>query len=254
MKLVKSNISKNVAVVTLNDPKQRNALSLVMADEIKATLEYLVASPEVGAVVLTGSPPTFSAGVNLNELENATRNSLQRIYESVLAVVRCPLPTIAAINGPAVGAGLNLALACDVRITARSASFESRFIDLALHPGGGQAWMLNRLLGAQGAAATVLYGEALDGETAALRGLAWACVDDDQLMEEAVRLATRAAAAPREVVQRIKATLRRAADGSYLSEAMARDLKWQLWSMEFPEFRARLAPLKRWLSGWKSTA
>jgi enoyl-CoA hydratase len=189
--------------------------------------------------------------VNLDELENATRDSLRRIYESILAVVRFPLPTIAAVNGPAVGAGFNLALACDVRLAARSASFESRFINLAAHPGGGQAWMLHRLLGAQGAAATVLYGEALDGEAAALRGLAWACVDDDRLLEEAVQLATRAAAAaPREIVQRIKATLRRVADGSHLSEAMERDLKWQLWSMEQPEFRRRLAPMKRWLAGW----
>ena len=196
MDIVKSDVSDRVAVVTLNDPKQRNALSLAMAEALETTLDSLAASAEIGAIVLTGTPPAFSAGANLDELENATRDSLRRIYAGFLAVARFPLPTVAAVNGPAVGAGLNLALACDVRVAARNARFESRFLDLALHPGGGHTWMLQRVLGPQGAAAMALCGESLDGEAAARCGLAWACVDEEELLEEALRLATRATVAP----------------------------------------------------------
>jgi enoyl-CoA hydratase len=167
-------------------------------------------------------------------------------------VARFPLPTIAAVNGPAVGAGLNLALACDVRIAARSARFESRFIDLALHPGGGHTWMLRQLLGPQGAAAVVLCGEVLDGEAAVSRGLAWSSVDDEALMDEALRLASRATRAPREMVGRLKATLRGMAAVTDHDDAVERELEPQLWSVNQPAFKERLQVLKRRIAGRKS--
>jgi enoyl-CoA hydratase len=248
MDLVKSELSDRVAVVTLNDPDVRNALSLAMSGAMAATLESLANSPDVGAVVITGTPPAFSAGANLDELENATRDSLRRIYEGFLAVARFPLPTIAAVNGPAVGAGLNLALACDVRVAARSARFESRFLDLALHPGGGHTWMLQRLMGPQGAAALVLCGESLDGEAAARRGLAWTCVDDERVLEEAVRLAGRAAGAPPGLARLLKSTLGAVTQSAQHDEAVERELISQTWSMEQREFRDRVAALKRRLA------
>ena len=156
-------VRDGVAVLRLDDPRRRNALSLAMAEAIREALDTLERSPEVGALVLTGRPPAFSAGADLEDLERADRERLRRIYDGFLAVAGFPLPTIAAVNGAAVGAGLNLALACDIRIAARSARFESRFVDLALHPGGGHTWMLRHLLGPQGAAAIVLCGEPLDG-------------------------------------------------------------------------------------------
>jgi enoyl-CoA hydratase len=244
MNRVNIRIDNRVAVVTLNDPKQRNALSLSMAKAVRSALASLEDSPEVGAVVLTGAPPAFSAGANLDELERATPESLRRIYEGFLAVARFPLPIVAAVNGPAVGAGLNLALACDVRIAARSARFESRFLDLALHPGGGHTWMLQKLIGWQGAAALALCGESVDGEAAARRGLAWSCVDDDRLLEEAVGFAAGATAAPRDLVRRLKATMRVVSCQQH-DEAVERELKWQVWSTEQPEFRDRVAALKR---------
>jgi enoyl-CoA hydratase len=223
MNLVKTELRDRVAIVTVNDPPRRNALSLDMAEAIKSALQPLESSSEVGAVVITGTPPAFSAGADLNDLERATRGSLKRIYEGFLAVSRFPLPTIAAVNGPAIGAGFNLALVCDVRIAGRSARFESRFIDLALHPGGGHTWMLQRLLGSQGATAMVALGESLDGEAAARRGLAWSCVDDDRLLHEALRLAAL----------------------SDYAEAVEREVDAQVWSVEQPAFRERLAALKR---------
>jgi enoyl-CoA hydratase len=252
MSLVRTRIRERVAVVTLDDPPRRNAVSVAMAEELTAEFRALETSSDVGTVVVTGTPPAFSAGADLNDLESADRDRLRRIYEGFLAVARFPLPTIAAVNGPAVGAGLNLALACDVRVASRSARFESRFLDLALHPGGGHTWMLRRLLGPQGATAVVLCGESLDGEEAARRGLAWKCVDDGMLLDEAVRLATRATAAPREMVQKLKGTLRAMGSVTEHAEAVELELEPQLWSTAQPAFQERLAALKRRISGKRS--
>src|SRR5699024_2845226 len=134
----------------------------------------------------------------------STEDGLLAIYQGFLRIAHCPLPTIAAVNGPAVGAGLNLALACDVRITAESAQFDARFLQLGIHPGGGHMWMMQRIAGPQVTAATVLFSDVLDGREAVDAGLAWRCVADDELLEEAQRLAGRAAAAPRELVTRTK--------------------------------------------------
>jgi enoyl-CoA hydratase len=249
MNLVKTQTWERVALVTLHDPARRNALSRDMAEAVSGTIESLAASREVGAVVLTGTPPAFSAGADLNDLEHASRSSLRGIYDGFLAVSRCPLPTIAAVNGPAVGAGLNLALACDIRIAARSARFESRFLDIALHPGGGHTWMLNRLLGPQGAAAVLCFGESLDGDAAVGRGLAWSCVEDDSLLDEAHRLASRAADVPDGLARKVKATLRAASVLDEHGKAVDLELDEQLWSVEQPEFRERLAALKNRIAG-----
>jgi enoyl-CoA hydratase len=223
-----------------------------MAEEMSSTFHTLESSPEVGAAVLTGTPPAFSAGADLDDLEQSTRDSLRHIYEGFLVVARFPLPTIAAVNGPAVGAGLNLALACDVRIAARSARFESRFIDLALHPGGGHTWMLRQLLGPQGAAAVVLCGEALNGEAAVKQGLAWSVVEDGALMDEALRLASHATRAPRDMVGRLKSTLRAMASVTDHDDAVERELEPQLWSVNQATFNERLQALKRRIAGSKS--
>ncbi|MHC4551055.1 MAG: enoyl-CoA hydratase [Planctomycetota bacterium] len=249
MGLVKTEIRDGVAVLTLDDRERRNALSLALAEEIRKAVDSLASSRDVGALVVTGEPPAFSAGADLGDLEQATRARLQHIYDGFLSVARFPLPTVAAVNGPAIGAGLNLALACDVRIAARGARFESRFVDLALHPGGGHTWMLHRILGPQGAAAVVLCGAGLDGEQAARTGLAWACVEDDALLDEAIRLAARAAAVPREMMTRLKATLRGMAAVSDHEDAVQRELEQQLWSIDQPAFRERLAALKRRIGG-----
>jgi enoyl-CoA hydratase len=245
MSLVRIETRERVAVVTLDDPPRRNALSLAMAEELGELFGGLAASTEVGAVVLTGAPPAFSAGADLDDLEKATTERLRRIYDGFLAVAGCPLPTIAAVNGPAVGAGLNLALACDVRVAGRSARFDSRFLALRLQPGGGHTFMLDRILGPQGAAAVALFGEALDGDAAARCGLAWRCVDDDALVAESERMARRAAAAPPEFVRRLKATLRETAVVSRHVDAVELELGHQARSATEPAFRQQLDELKR---------
>jgi enoyl-CoA hydratase len=173
------------------------------------------------------------------------RAGLKAIYDGFLRVGRSPLPTVAAVNGAAVGAGVNLALCCDVRLAGRRAKFDTRFLALGLHPGGGHTWMMRRILGPQGAAATVLFGEVLDGEAAAAHGLAWACVDDDALLATAGAMAAKAAALPPGLVRRAKETLATMATVDDHDAAVAVELEAQLWSMGQPEFAERLASMRR---------
>jgi enoyl-CoA hydratase len=245
MTLVTTEIHDRVAIVTLDDADRRNAISPSMVDEIVATFDRIEADPEVSAVVVTGTPPAFCAGADLSGFTEEVRPGLKTIYEGFLRISRSPLPTVAAVNGPAIGAGVNLALVCDLRIAARSARFESRFLDLGLHPGGGHTWMLRRVCGPQTTAAMVLFGEPLDGEEAARRGLAWRCVDDDVLLDEATTLAGRAAQVPPELARRAKASLRAMTRIHEHLVAVEIELEHQAWSVQQPEFAERLAALKK---------
>lgn len=244
MPLVEVDVADGVAVVTLNDPGRRNALSAAMVVDITAHFDRLEADEEVRAVVVTGEPPAFCAGADLSDLGGASGQGLKRVYEGFLRIGRSPLPTIAAVNGAAVGAGMNLALVCDVRLAGRSAKFDTRFLQLGLHPGGGHTWMLRRLVGAEAAAAMVLFGEVLDGEAAERAGLAWRCVDDDALLESARELARRAASVPRELLLRAKETLVAVTLAADHAEAVDIELDAQLWSLSQPAFAERLRAMR----------
>lgn len=249
-----------VALVTLDDPARRNRMSLSLVAELSAAVEQAGNDPGVGAVVVTGAPPAFCAGADLGDLaahggghpdglKLDAEAGLRAVYEGFLAVARCPLPTVAAVNGAAVGAGMNLALACDVRLAGRSALFDTRFLELGLHPGGGHTFLLERIGGAQLAAALVLFGERLDGPAAAACGLAWRCVDDGALVDEAVALARRAASAPRALALRTKDTLARVARTDQHDEAIDIEIAAQLWSLGQPFFAERLARVRARVSG-----
>lgn len=221
-----------VAVVTLDDPGRRNALSGPLVEEVLAAFDELEADEGVGAVVVTGAPPAFCAGADLGDLASAGEAEFRAIYEGFLRVARSPLPTVAAVNGPAVGAGMNLALSCDVRLAATTARFDTRFLQLGIHPGGGHTWLLRQLLGPEGAAALVLFGEVLDGPAAAEAGLVWRAVEPDALLDAAVGMAARAAAAPRPLVAATKETI---ADGAGIDDhgaAVERELGTQVWSVQ----------------------
>ncbi|HKE76726.1 MAG TPA: enoyl-CoA hydratase [Acidimicrobiales bacterium] len=245
MSEVLTEIAGGVAVVTLAAPDRRNALTLAMVDEIGAALDAAEADPGVGAVVVTGAPPAFCAGADLSHLGASQREGLMAIYEGFLRLGRSPLPTVAAVNGAAVGAGVNLALVCDVIVAGESARFDTRFLQLGLHPGGGHTWMLQRRLGPQAAAAMVLFGEILDGPAAARAGLAWSCVPDADLAGEARRLAEKAAAAPRDLVERTKATMADVRTIDDHGAAVERELDPQVWSLNQPAFQERLAAMQR---------
>jgi enoyl-CoA hydratase len=237
-----------VAVLTLDEPERRNALNLGLVDEIIAAFDELEADTEIGSVVVTGAPPAFCAGADLGNLGSAQEEGLRAVYEGFLRVGRSSLPTLAAVNGAAVGAGMNLALVCDVRIAGRKARFDTRFLDLGLHPGGGHTWMLQRAVGPQIAAAMVLFGQVLDGEAAERHGLVWRCVDDDALLEEAVAVAARAASMPRELAQRAKQTLAAMPGVTTHEAAVDLEIGAQLWSTQQPFFPERLAAIKQRVS------
>lgn len=232
--LVTTSVEEGVATLRLSDGAHRNVLSPAMSLAIESGIAGVLADG-ARAVVLCAEPPVFSAGGSLDSLLDRSV-PLTEIYRGFLALADCPVPTVAAVGGPAVGAGVNLALCCDVVLASPAARFDPRFLDVGIHPGGGHLWRLERRVGTQGAAAMVLLGDVLDGEEAAARGMAWRCVPDEELEPAALRLARRAAARDPELVARTKASLRAGAALSDPAEALALELEAQEWSMARPSF------------------
>lgn len=245
---VRTEVVDRVATITLDDPDRRNAFDLDLVAEVVAVFDELEGGDEAGAVVITGAAPAFCAGADLSHLGATAREGLLQIYEGFMRAATCPLPTIAAVNGAAVGAGMNLALACDVRLAGTSARFDTRFLQLGLHPGGGHTWMSRRIAGPQVAAATVLFGDVLDGKEAERVGLAYRCVADDELLPAAQEMAARAASGPPELVRRMKATLADVASIDDHTAALERELDDQVWSVEQPAFRELLAGIQARIS------
>jgi enoyl-CoA hydratase len=248
MALVRTSIADGVGTLTLDNPDERNTLTAPMVADIVAAMDAFEADESVGAVVVTGAGSAFCAGANLGNLAEATGDGLAQIYEGFLRVARSPLPTVAAVNGPAVGAGMNLALGCDVRLAARRARFDTRFLQIGIHPGGGHTWMLRRIAGPQTAMAAVVFGQVLDGAEAERLGLVLRCVDDADLPAAAQALAATAASAPRELVITTKATILDMAGVPDHPSAVARELEPQLWSTRQPWFAERLAALRSTIS------
>ncbi len=251
MSLVLVDVADGVATLTLNNPAERNTLTAPMVTEILAAMDRIEHDEAIGALVVTGTAPAFCAGANLGNLAESNKDSLGTIYEGFLRIARSPLPTIAAVNGAAVGAGMNLALGCDVRLAARRAKFDTRFLQIGIHPGGGHTWMLRRIAGPQATFAGVVFGEVMDGPEAERVGLVHRCVEDDQLLAAAHEMAARAASAPRELVIEVKKTIQDMADITTHHEAVDRELTPQLWSTRQPWFAERIAALQAKISSKK---
>lgn len=236
--------SDRIAVITVNDPDRRNAVTFEMSAALRGAVEAAEADPDVHAVVVTGAGKAFCAGADLAALGTATEDGLRKIYDGFLAVAHCALPTIAAVNGAAVGAGLNLALAADVRIAGPTALFDPRFQKLGIHPGGGATWMLQRAVGPEVARAALLFGMRFDADAAVRHGLALSIAGDP--VAAARELAAGPASAPREVVLATKASMRATANPGVIDSDQHRaavdiELGPQARSIESPEFAARLA-------------
>ncbi len=245
--LVDLAVTEGVAILTLNDPERRNAVSVEMSSELRRAVTVVEADSGVYAVVVTGAGKAFCAGANLTALGTATESALEALYDGFLAVAECRLPTIAAVNGAAVGAGLNLALAADVRIVGPRAVFEPGFQRLGIHPGGGATYMLQRAVGVQAARAALLFGMRFDAEEAVRSGLALCAAED--VVAAAVELARAPARAPRALVMATKASMRATAnpgvdDIAQHRAAVAVELPPQAESIRSPEFARRLADLQ----------
>jgi enoyl-CoA hydratase len=207
---VRREVRDHVALLTLCNPKRRNALTEQSSAALRDAVRACEADPDVHALIVTGEGTAFCAGADLSALGVATDEGLLRLYDGFLAVAESTLPTIAAVNGPAVGAGLNLALACDVRIAGPAAMFDARFQRLGIHPGGGMTWLIHRAVGPETARAAVLFGKRFDAAEAVAHGVAFSVADDP--VSAARELAAGPAAAPRELVLATKATMRATAN------------------------------------------
>ncbi|GGQ39821.1 enoyl-CoA hydratase [Couchioplanes azureus] len=210
--------------LTLNDPDRRNAIDEQLRDQLAEAIAAVAADPHARTLVVTGAGPAFCAGADLPALFGDTsravadiRTDLHRVYDSFLRVLALPIPTIAAVHGPAVGAGLNLAMACDTRIVGPGARLIASFTKIGLHPGGGCTWFLTRALGPERAMQLLLDGGSVDGPEAVRLGLAGTLADDP-----------------------LAAAHDRAARWAALDPALARDIKTSVRTATTADFAASL--------------
>jgi 2-(1,2-epoxy-1,2-dihydrophenyl)acetyl-CoA isomerase len=209
-------IADGVATLTLNRPERLNSFIPAMHEEIAAALGTVESDAAIRALLITGAGRGFCAGQDLNLRRDAdpldfdAGASLERYYNPMIRRLRAlRKPVIAAVNGPAAGAGANLALACDIVLAARSASFLEAFARIGLVPDAGGTWFLPRLVGLPRAMGLALLGEPISAETAAAWGLIWKMVEDDKLMPEARALARKLAQGPTQGLGLIKEALNR---------------------------------------------
>ncbi|WP_394839071.1 crotonase/enoyl-CoA hydratase family protein [Pendulispora rubella] len=209
----------HVAVLTLNRPKTRNALS---GEEMFAAFEDIFAvlngTRSVRAAVLTGAGTAFCSGGNIaemrerkgmfagspDEISERYRHGIQRIPRAFASL---EVPIVAAVNGPAIGAGCDLACMCDVRIASRSARFAESFVKLGIVPGDGGAWFLPRIVGLSRAAELIFTGATIDADEAFHIGLVSRVVEPEALMDEALSLAHRMAENPPQALRWAKRLL-----------------------------------------------
>ncbi|MEU4789869.1 enoyl-CoA hydratase [Micromonospora tulbaghiae] len=210
--------------LTLNDPDRRNAIDTEMRDALGDAISEVAADRHARTLVVTGAGTAFCAGADLPAMFGEPgrsvaeiRADLHRVYDSFLRVRALPIPTIAAVQGPAVGAGLNLALACDTRIVGPKAKLIASFTKLGLHPGGGCTWFLTRALGPERALQLLLDGGSVDGPEAVRVGLAATLADDP-----------------------LAAAHERAGRWAALNPALARDIKTSVRTAETAGFAAAL--------------
>jgi len=211
-----------IVTLTLNDPGSRNAISdLPMVEAILAALAAAEADPAARVIVLTGTGSAFSSGGNIKKMGESgglndplparTRQNYRAGIQRIpLAMEAMELPVVAAVNGPAVGAGCDLTLMCDVRIAGESARFAESFVRLGIIPGDGGAWLLPRVVGFSKACEMALTGEMIDAAEALRIGLVSRVVPDADLLETARDVARKIAANPTHAVRMTKRILRQA--------------------------------------------
>ena len=221
-----------VVTLTLNEPETRNAMSPRIIDALVAHVRSINADLTVGCVVVTGAGAGFSSGGNVTEMRDKTGlfggspaeirrgywNGIQRVP---MAMYDLEVPSIAAVNGAAVGAGCDLSLMCDIRIAARSAVFAESFLRVGLVSGDGGAWHLPRIVGLSRAMEMTFTGDFIPGEEAVRIGLASRMVEDADLMPTALALAQRIAAQPSHSLRLTKRLLR---DSQHVALPLALEL------------------------------
>ena len=192
-----------VATLTFNRPDRLNSFNSEMHEEVRAALKSIQADPAIRCLLLTGNGRGFCAGQDLSDRAVSGEGgpnlgeSIEKNYNPLVrTLMTMEIPVVCAVNGVAAGAGANIALACDIVLAARSASFIQAFCRLGLIPDAGGTWLLPRLVGRARAMGLSMLGDKLSAEQAEQWGMIWQCVDDDKLMEEANKLAHHFAVQP----------------------------------------------------------
>lgn len=210
---------KEVATITLNRVEQRNAFTLTMVDDWVAALTDAQADPDVRVIVVRGAGDAFCAGIDLDHATAALEGSAfdvaemlrTRIQRIPLLAARLEKPYIAAIRGPAVGAGLDMALMCDMRLAGRSARMGETYVRAGLVPGAGGCHYLPRIVGLAKAFELIATGELIDADTALSIGLVNHVYDDEALFDRTYAFARRLALVPPALMSTLKRTLQRSA-------------------------------------------
>lgn len=222
------------AVITLNRPEKFNSFTGAMHEAMRDALVRIRADADVRAVLITGNGRGFCAGQDLSERNMAPGaappdlgKTIGENYNPLVRALRdLTMPVVCAVNGVAAGAGANIALACDIVIAARSASFIQAFCKIGLIPDSGGTWFLPRLVGTARARGLALLGDKLSAEQAEQWGLIWRCVDDAELMPEARRICEQIANGPALGLATIKQALR-AAEHNTLDQQLDLELTLQ---------------------------
>jgi 2-(1,2-epoxy-1,2-dihydrophenyl)acetyl-CoA isomerase len=230
-------------VITLNRPQRLNAFNVPMQQALVAAVADAEQDPDCRALLLTGAGRAFSSGQDLSERINAAGEvtvpgeSLEKYYNPVVRKLRAlPFPVVCAVNGAAAGVSCNIALACDIVLAARSASFLQPFARLGLVPDGGGTWLLPQLVGQARARGLTLLAQPLSAEKAEEWGLIWRVVDDADLMAEAEKLCVHFSTAPTFGLGLIKRALNAAEDNGF-SEQLDLERKLQREAGSHPNYR-----------------
>ncbi|MGH2599373.1 MAG: enoyl-CoA hydratase/isomerase family protein [Dehalococcoidia bacterium] len=216
---------EGVATITLNRPQQLNAVNRQLADEWRMALAEADRDERVRAVVITGAGRGFCAGQDLATLRDGLTGGqiLREMYNPILLAIRhLPKPVIAAVNGAAVGAGMNLSLACDIRFAAEGATFGEVFARIGALPDSGAFFFLPRMVGLARAAELLFGAETFDARRAEQLGLVSAVYPPDELLPKTMEYARRLAQGPTQVYARIKAGLNEA-----YGFALTNALEWE---------------------------
>lgn len=244
-----------VALVVFDDPARRNAMTEAMGRALTEVVGRLSADASVRAVVLTGAGAAFSAGGDLAMLEEKSRAGraepggaqrernrafMRDFYGLFLSVRDLPCPSIAAVNGAAIGAGLAVALACDLRVAARDAKLGLNFTKLGIHPGMGSSWTLPRLVGPAHAADLLLTGRIVEGVEAERIGLVNRAVAREEVVAAALAIADEIAACAPIAVRQTKQSLARTLDAT-LADQLAFEAEQQAICYESADFAEGLA-------------
>jgi 2-(1,2-epoxy-1,2-dihydrophenyl)acetyl-CoA isomerase len=231
-------LTDGVAVATINRPTVLNALNRAVRRDLQAIVAK--AAHEARVLVITGAGRGFSSGQDLTDAKSLAEVDLERTlrdeYEPLLlAIADCPIPTIAAVNGPAVGAGANLALGCDVVIAAESASFAQSFTKIGLVPDAGGTYWLPRQVGMPRAMGAMLFADNISARQAAEWGMIYECVPDEAFAAHWRARAAKLAEGPATAYRGIKALLRASATAS-LPQQLAAEAEWQGKCGASPDF------------------